>query len=388
MRPSRRIPGLKHGELLARIAFALLSGALAAQEGGRSAFESAKKCAGCHAAHFKEWKDSPHAHFSKPSNVPFDRLLEARERLEGVKLAGCTGTCHQPVHTFLGAGEQAGALSAEMVTCDFCHSARIDEQKRALVRSPGGAKLGPVKEVRSPPHPVSYSDDHTRSQFCMVWCHSKIIGEYKQYLAASPGKPLTCQDCHMPPRPKGAKGRSHTFPGGFSEEMLQKSVRLDVTASRNNAGIEAEVSVKNIVEAHYVPTGSNACYVVLEVNARDKKNASVWRNWKANPLEESREAIFSRVLADASGRAPAAPFLPGAKLVLDGRLKNTETRKVRYRIPDRDVSSIDARLTYYSFHPEMAAALGLAGPLYTSGRTMAFRKVVLPRSSGQGEIEK
>jgi hypothetical protein len=232
---------MKIARLLPALALAsTLSFPLPAAESPAFGLRSAEECRKCHVEVYEEWRHSPLAHFSRAENLPLDRLWAAREEVAGKKLTGCE-MCHEPVRRF---GKAAidpdnGWIARERITCDFCHSVRIDHGKDAFVLDRTGAKLGTNREASSKKHPVAFSEDHARADLCLQ-CHRNIRAEYQEFKTKFPERSLTCQQCHMPPRENGS-GHHHTFVGGFSEAMLQQAVRMDLTATKGAPGVQLEI---------------------------------------------------------------------------------------------------------------------------------------------------
>jgi ssDNA-binding Zn-finger/Zn-ribbon topoisomerase 1 len=349
----------------------LHSVAPAPADDARHILASAESCRECHREHVDQWKNSPLAHFSRARNLPLERLWKAREEVAGKKLDGCP-KCHEPLAKFVAADQGAWART-ERVTCTFCHAIGADHGGDAF--APGsGAKTASVAVSRKE---AGLPVGEKGSDLCLR-CHQNIRPEYTEFQARFPTEKITCAGCHMPLREGKDPMHSHSFPGGFSEAMLRKAVRFDMQAARSDGGIEVRISAANNVKAHYIPTGSELAYIVLQVQARDKNGAVVWQNWKSDPVRECPTAIFSRIYSDENGHAPIPSWSKNKKLLLDQRLKTGDTRLLTYTIPVQGVARIEAELRYSSFHPCASKALSIEDSRYTASRVMAAEQVALP----------
>jgi len=194
---------------------------LSAQNQATLILKSAETCKQCHEQHYVEWKNSAHAHFSREQNVPFLKLAE-RSRAGNKDISRCQA-CHEPLRQFRDSVSDSNIIPKERITCDFCHSVQIDNPNEKFKLHPSGAKQGPIENADSPEHPVAHSKEIASSDFCLV-CHHKSRKRHRELRKQFPTELINCQNCHMPLRNDGSNEHSHSFPGRYSEEMLQKDV--------------------------------------------------------------------------------------------------------------------------------------------------------------------
>ena len=322
--------------------------------------KSAETCKECHEQHYTEWKNSAHAHFSRNQNVPFLRLAERQK--DPKKISSCQA-CHEPLQQFRDSVSDSNIISKERITCDFCHSVQIDHPNEKFKLHPSGAKQGPIEKADSPKHAVAYSKEIASSDFCLV-CHHKSRKRHRELRKQFPTELINCQNCHMRSRNDGSSTHSHSFPGRYSEEMLQRAFEFDVAVQEVDTGMQIDIKMKNIVNAHSVPpAASGYSYIVLLVSAQDVSHKIVWKNWELKP---SKEPIFSSIHADIRGNVPEAIFV-----------RAKEFKGFQYLIKNKKIRWIEARLLAYALAPHEVERMGLKDAFYTKGRTMAFRRLYL-----------
>lgn len=334
---------------------------LSAQDQARPKLESAETCKECHEQYYMEWANSGHAHFSREQNLPFVRHSG---RIGGGKgdISRCQG-CHEPLRQFSDSVSDSNIITRERVSCDFCHSVQIDHAQQKFKLHPTGAKQGPIEKTESPKHKVAFSKEIMSSDFCLV-CHHKSREHHRELRKELPTELINCQSCHMPLRRDGSKGHSHAFLGRFSEEMLQKAFEFDLAVQKVDAGLQVDIKMENIVNAHSVPPNpSGYSYIVLWVSAQDVSNKVVWQNWDLKP---SKEPIFATIRADNRGVIPQAIYV-----------KAKESKGFQYLLKDKTIRWVEARLISYALAPSAVAKSKLKDPFYTRGRTMAFRRLYL-----------
>jgi hypothetical protein len=146
--------------------------------------------------------------------------------------------------------------------------------------------------------------------------------------------------------------------------MLQKAFDFDVAVQDVDAGLQVDVKLTNIVNAHAVPPAPRGySYIVLWVTAQDGSNSVVWKNWDLKP---SKEPMFATIRADARGVVPQGIYV-----------KAKESKSFQYLLKDKAIRWVEARLISYCMAPGVAARSKLTDPFYTKGRTMAFRRLYL-----------
>jgi hypothetical protein len=220
-------------------------------------------------------------------------------------------------------------------------------------------KSGPTRNAASPVHGAVYSPVHTSSSICAP-CHQysnplgfTVLNTYSEWQGSRYAKEGTgCQSCHMytvagnvvdPKIMKSglAKVNLHQMPGGHSLDQLTKSIKMQLTASREGGQIKVVVQLANAAAGHYVPTGSPMRQLILDVTA-DPYGGKQYRE----------QRIYRRTVAGKDGKVLALEpqaFISGVKAVSDNRLapdeKRTET--FSFSVPAGTQTQVQATLSYY-----------------------------------------
>lgn len=156
-----------------------------------------------------------------------------------------------------------------------------------VTQDTSGAKLGPIKNAKSPAHPTKYSALHKDSKLCGT-CHLNqekflSISAYEDWKEAfDAGKTKdTCQTCHMPQHkgkvevavggPKRAGVRSHTFPGAHDPALLAKALSLKVDTRTEGGLLTVRTVVENVGAGHKVPGSGPIRNVILKIDVTDDK---------------------------------------------------------------------------------------------------------------------
>lgn len=324
-------------------------------------FDSATLCSECHQAIHAVWQQSLH---SKAWTDPvfqagYKRTIESF----GAKEAQVCLSCHAPTvrHTKDYAVEQP--LTAEGVTCDFCHSVRevvLDDPSDPIRLDVGTVKYGPLRKAQSDAHKVSNSPLHTRSEFCAA-CHEYrnpngvlVLGTYSEWKAGPYAKRgVQCQDCHMPLVPgrvvaANVKDKTngmvnlHDVSGSHDLEQVRKAVTLKlINTDWMGDLVWVNLEVANVGSGHCFPTGLPMHKSVLEITLRDGGREIA-----------RREIPFSVTLVDKNGRQITREheaFMSAVRVRLDTRIKPEEVRPVE--VTFRNIKSsrrlvLSARLFY------------------------------------------
>ncbi len=359
-------PGGPHGRNLLACACAavlqvtLICGLAAAQEQlpqvNPDGWTSSAVCGECHQAIHAVWQHSLHS--KAWSNSIFQAGYRRSIELYGAEKARLCLSCHAPTvrHTKDFAVKEP--ITAEGITCDFCHSiSAVDlgdpvDQLRFTV---GKTKYGPLKHAQSPAHEIINSPLHTRSEFCAP-CHEyrnaqglTVLGTYSEWKSSKYARRgVQCQDCHMPLVPgrtvaletKGEQRTSvnlHDISGSHDLEMVRKAITLKLEGHEwIGDRVWVYLRASNVGSGHRFPTGLPMHRAVLEVTIRDGQK-TVGR----------REIPFEIVLVDSNGRRiehEHEVFLKAARVRSDTRLKPDESRTIEVNF--RDVKA--KRLTVHA----------------------------------------
>jgi hypothetical protein len=199
---------------------------------GQDQYRGAAYCQTCHPQQYEEWQTSLMA------NATTEALFEHRSRqLAWMMPQDRCLACHAPL-----VGQ--GVEKEESISCEVCHGPGRTE-----------AVVG---------------------MFCLA-CHQgsedfilTTGSEYGASPAAKRGE--TCESCHMPE----VDGRhSHRFAGSRAYPESYRGVVVVEGIALEDEGIA--VTVKNTVDGHSLPTGTEAQIIYLEVTGYDAAGRVVYR---------------------------------------------------------------------------------------------------------------
>jgi len=349
-------------------------------------FSSAAVCGQCHKEIYRHWKRGMHAlGFKDP--VFQAALMKAYWQTRGEAAALCL-SCHAPTIALTGDVQARLDITAEGVTCDFCHSLEDVHPDRSDDRFSLnlGVKYGPRENVESPVHEVKSSSLFTSSKLC-AGCHEwknangvHLLSTYSEWAESSYAeRGQHCQSCHMPeiegrivdPSVKEVESKvinEHDLSGGHSITQVKKALRVGFrSVSRTASSITVQIDVENVGSGHYIPTGMPTRVVVLAVTATAGRR-SVFEH----------ELYYRKEVVDATGRLltdDVDVMLRGAAIRRDSRIPPGGVITETLSIPvsgTRDVV-VSAR-AYYRY----AAQLMMPELLEIE---MAMAEKVIPRAS-------
>ena len=338
--------------------------ASAAQASELRPLSSAEFCGRCHRAILEAWKQSAHAR-AMESPVFQDALDAAAADFGAGVRKTCLG-CHSPIAVHTGDLALQQKVSWEGVTCDYCHSIRdvTDGPSPKARLDYSLVKSGPLKDAVSGAHGTVYSAVHTSALVCAP-CHEyrnssgldvlTTFSEWKASRYAKEGK--DCQSCHMArvagdvvdpriQRTQLAKINLHQMPGGHSLDQLMRTIKARMTTSRQDHELRVSIDVSNQAAGHYVPTGSPARQLILELVA-DAMDGKRFRE----------ERVYRRAVVDARG-APIqkehVAFVKGAKVASDTRLAPGESRTETFVFPIQRGVQTQLKATFWYYYSPMA----------------------------------
>jgi hypothetical protein len=326
---------------------------------------SAEFCGRCHRAILESWKTSAHARAVE--SALFQEGLELTETTFGESTERTCLSCHAPLAGLIKDFSLRQKVTWEGITCDYCHSVRDvslgGENPRATVEL-SLVKSGPLKDVVAPVHGTRYSAVHTSSLICAP-CHEyrnplgfpvlTTYSEWEKSPSAKEGR--DCQSCHMysvagqvvDPRilkSAGAKVNLHQMPGSHSIDQLNRTIKAQLSTSREGDHLKVAIEVANVAAGHYVPTGSPMRQLILEVTADP---------YGGRRLREER--IYRRTVADKDGKQvelePYA-FVTGAKTISDNRLAPDEKRTETFTFPIPAGTQTQVQATFLYFYSPLA----------------------------------
>ncbi|MFQ5589930.1 MAG: multiheme c-type cytochrome [Phycisphaerae bacterium] len=330
-----------------------------------SGWTSSVVCSECHQAIFAVWRQSLHA--NAWSNRVFQAAYKRAKETYGAERARVCLSCHAPTVRH---GEDYNVeqpITAEGVTCDFCHSISavdLNDPRDSVRLTVGSVKYGPLRHAQSPAHKIVDSQLHTSAEFCAA-CHEyrnshgvSVLGTYSEWKGSYYAKRGTqCQDCHMPLVPgrvvalevKGDAPTSvnlHDVSGSHDIGRVREAITLELEGYEwITDEVRVYVKVANKGSGHCFPTGLPMHRAVLEVSIKDRGR-----------VVGQKDVPFEVVMLNEKGtplRREHEVFVQAARIRSDTRLKPGESRSID--VVFRDVES--ARLTvsaalYYQYSTE------------------------------------
>ena len=324
--------------------FILLSSSSFAREKGISeaVFSPSQECGNCHKNIYQTWSNSMHAQAISDPVFKLDYLHALNEY--GEKIREYCLSCHSPTTRYSGDSYLKNRISREGINCDFCHSiyaVDLENPKDPFKVNPGSTQYGPYQNASSPAHQATYSELHTRSEFC-AGCHQLknssgvlVLGTYSEWKEGPyPEQKVYCQNCHMPKvpgmpivDPKVKKSElnmtAHEFLGGHSEINLQHSATLRTQFEVEKSKALVTVFVTNAESGHKLPTGTPVRKVILSVKLLDDKGNKI----------AQKEKVYQKVLLDQSGEVLTESYkmiLDAASVLSDNRIAPKETRQEKF----------------------------------------------------------
>jgi hypothetical protein len=292
----------------------------------------------------------------------------------GEKIRGYCLSCHSPATRYTGDIYLKNRISREGINCDFCHSiyaVELENPKDPFKVNPGSTQYGPYQNASSPAHHATYSELHTRSEFC-AGCHQLennsgvlVLGTYSEWKQGPyPEQKVHCQSCHMPKIPgkpivdpkvkrSGLEMTAHEFLGGHSEINLQHTATLKTQLEVEKSKALVTIFVTNAESGHKLPTGTPVRKVILSVKILDDKG---------NKIAE-KEKVYQKVLLDQKGDVLTESYkmiLDAASVLSDNRIAPKETRKENFEFdlpPGIKPFSVQSVLRYQYPTPVLTAGM-------------------------------
>jgi len=274
--------------------------------------------------------------------------------------------CHAPLAALIKDAGLRQKVTWEGITCDYCHSVRsvsaVNGNWKAAVEL-SLVKSGPLKDAVAPTHGTQFSAVHTSSLICALAMNYRnslgfavltTYSEWEKSRYAKEGK--DCQSCHMyqvagavvDPKVKRTADRLnlHQMPGSHSIDQLNKTIKAQMSTSREGDQLKVTVEVQNVAAGHYVPTGSPMRQLILEVTAAPFGSA-----------EMRQERAYRRTVVDRQDKPvtlePYA-FLRGAKDVSDNRLAPDEKRVETFTFPLKAGVQAQVQATFWYYYSPLA----------------------------------
>ena len=338
-------------------------------------FVSSEVCGACHQDIYNIW--SEHSIHAKAVTDPiFQAGYQQAIQTHGEAIKTVCLSCHAPTTMVTKDYPLKTKLSREGVTCDFCHSVKAVELKKApsapgeAVRSPfildvGLVKRGPLADAQPTIHEAAYSELHTTSLFC-AGCHEytnekggHVLSTYTEWKEGPyPARKFYCQTCHMPiffgalvVDPVSQKLNRklinlHQVPGGHSLDQLKRALTVEIAdIVRASDRMVVNIRVVNQGAGHAVPTGLTTKKMILQVEAKPTDGGKSHHD----------ERVYQRVLVNEKGeelKSEAEVFVEAKGVRRDTRLKPRESRLEKFTFPITPGTEVlvTAKLAYIATH--------------------------------------
>lgn len=327
-------------------------------------YSSAKACGRCHKEIFRRWRSGMHA-MAYTDPIFQMAFMRAYWQTRGQAGPECL-PCHAPTIAVTGDHEAELPISAEGVTCDFCHSLQDVHPDRVEGRFDIelGVKHGPHPDLESPAHAIRHSSLFVSSKLC-AGCHewtnrrgAHLLSTYSEWAAspyASQGR--TCQSCHMPivegsivdARVKRSQVRinEHDLSGGHSSAQVKKALKVrPLEIHRDGSMVNATVTIDNVGSGHHIPTGLPTRVVVLTLTASTDRGVFF-----------REEYLFRKEVVDEVGRVlvdDADVMLNAARVIRDNRIPAGESAVKTFRFLAPTDREVTVNVTvHYRYQPEL-----------------------------------
>ncbi len=342
--------------LLMAMAFVLPQIAISSQ---KAVFESAKVCGECHGDIYNNWKKSLHA-LSYTNPIFTNAYRKAYTDTAGKAKEYCLN-CHAPTVVVTGDYGANLPITAEGVTCDFCHTItkiHLNGGNSTFVNKPGKTKISVLKNADSKHHKTKYSADFASSKLC-AGCHDfknrhnvhvgVTYSEWKKSSFAKEGK--HCQSCHMPEvsgktANEGGRNKIHDHSLSHNVESMKDAVTVRTLKTTNDGKrLKTKIKITNAKAGHSIPTGTPARLLILEVRTIDEKGNTI----------EKKKRTYSKVIVTKDNREvreDGEVFLYGRRIAADNRLQAGESRIENFLFTSNlgKVKKIIAK-TYFMYRP-------------------------------------
>jgi hypothetical protein len=223
-------------------------------------------CGGCHPLQYGDWRTSLHAKSMGPGVM--GQLLDMM-RSDPLSASDCQ-RCHSPlaeqqpklrvsdaerVPTLIDNPAFKPTLQAKGLVCAACH---VRAWERFGPPKRDGSLVSDMPREALPHRGATRTEVFLKSEFCMG-CHQfpadgfalngKLLeNTYEEWRASKYARDgVQCQDCHMP-------DRRHLWRGIHDSDMVKRGLTIDLQTERNDAEVQATLSVINSGVGHYFPT--------------------------------------------------------------------------------------------------------------------------------------
>lgn len=348
-----------------------------------------KSCKECHEDIYAEHAKSMH----HKASIFSDEIHRKVYELSGEKNYSCA-LCHMPSTRNLSAmirgEEQPDAKDPRQtdgVSCFYCHQiSKIHYSKAYNINfssASGDDKPTMFGNLNNPDasdkHDAAHNEIYKNSEVCMG-CHShkqndlgfEVCNAKNQY-----DKTSDCIGCHMPRATGGnekfnKKGRdeyaTHNFLGVRSNEMVQKTVKLELAYKDGNIELMITNKMGHAIITHPMRL-KFAKTVVL------RKGEVIWSNFKESPTED-KEATFIVAFKDSEGKH-SMPHT-ATDYILNHNLKAMSTKTVTYKVPQlQKGDEIKTTWISYVINPKIAQKLQITSEEATKAYIGAQESIIV-----------
>ena len=330
-----------------------------------------QSCKECHEDIYSEHASSMH----HKSSIFGDEIHKKVQELSGDNNYACA-LCHMPSTKNLSAmirgieqPDPNDKRQSDGVSCFYCHQiSKVHHAKTQNINfssATNDEKPTMFGNLNNPDtsdkHNMEHNEIYKNSEVCMG-CHShkenshgfEVCNTKDQNNARS-----DCIGCHMPKTSGGnekfnKRGRdqysTHKFLGIRSDEMVKKSVKLELTYKNDTI----ELTIINKM-GHSIITHPMRLKFAKTVVIRVKK--VIWSNFKETPIED-KEATFIVAFRDSEDKPSMPHTAVGYKI--DQNLKAMSSKVIKYSIANlQKGDEIETTWISYVINPQIAKKLDI-----------------------------
>ncbi len=325
-----------------------------------SGLTPAQECSKCHSDIYRNWKQSRHA--AAYENPVFQTAYRNTWLEEGATGARLCLPCHAPTTTRTSDFVAAQPAAREGVTCSSCHSLSAVQPLAVRVKQTGCLHNGhtsllPVAATVDDIYHNKTNGGYFAEERTCADCHEfnnrykvPVGTTYSEWHTSSAGADDSrCQKCHMAmiagrTANKDGRDKMHDHSLATTLDSMNGSVTAKVTdVSLNGDTVTASITLHNVNTGHYVPTGSPARSLVLEVRLLNV----------AGDVLESRKRIYRKILTDADGNEVTSfedAFLHATAVRSDNRLGPGESRTetISFSMPPGEHATVSVELYLFT----------------------------------------
>ncbi len=341
-------------------------------------FKPAASCSECHEKTYQDWLSSMHAQATPQKDPLFKGMYELAVKDSKGKLKTKCVICHMPFSSVFQSIEADNIFNQEGVTCQFCHGIGeiIGFHSANDVKIELDTIYSHQPALDNDAHRTAHREYYQKSEFCLP-CHAEMKNpadievcstgnEWRQYYEKTK---KDCQDCHMP---QSTGSASHRFPGAHQNQFLSNFIDIRLQYDKEKQTIQ--VTLINNGAGHELPTGTPLRMISLKLVAFNKEGAIIWENWKENPIQEDKSALFMRILGDAEGNGPVPPW-KATQTLYNRRLMPADTNFISYQLSNENIYDMEARLLFHFAPPPLLKKFKITDPHFTKPKLIGQKGI-------------